>query len=129
MKNSITLMGRIGKDPEFKTLQGGENVVNLSMATSETYKDKSGEKKQITEWHSLTAWGEKAEMLSKYVKKGDLLMIDGKLTYQKWEKDNVKHERAVIKIDKVYFMPNRSETKNDLKHDVKQEEKDNDLSF
>lgn len=131
--NLIILTGRLGKNPELKQLENIQ-VCNMSLATYETWKDKDGNKREQTEWHSLQAWGKTAEILSKYFKSGDPITVTGKLTYQKWEKDGVKHEKAVIKIDNFEFLP-KSKSQ-DEKPEVKEEPKEpqhqetvNDLPF
>ena len=99
MKNHISLIGRVGKDPETKQLTNGV-VSNFSLATSEKYKDKQGQKQEQTEWHNITAWGKTAETVDKYVKKGDMIGVEGKMTYQKWEdKDGNNRTTPVVKMD------------------------------
>lgn len=87
--NKVILLGRLGKDPEVKHLQSGQTVANFSIATSESYKDKNGEKKETTEWHNIVLWRGLAEVAEKYLHKGDLVYIEGKLTTRSWEKDGV----------------------------------------
>jgi single-strand DNA-binding protein len=89
MYNKVTLIGRLGKDPEVKTLSTGATVANFSMATTESYKDKNGEKKETTEWHNIVIWNKLADIVKQYVHKGDLIMIEGKITTRSWEKDGV----------------------------------------
>jgi single-strand DNA-binding protein len=81
-------VGRIGKAPELKTFDSGAMLATLSIATSESYRDKtSGQKKEVTEWHNVVAWRQLAEIISKYCKKGDLIYVEGKLTTRSWEKN------------------------------------------
>lgn len=88
--NKVILLGRLGKDPETKTIGSGQMVANFSIATSETWKDKStGEKKESTEWHNCQAWGPVAEIIQKYVHKGDQVYVEGKLKTRSWEKDGI----------------------------------------
>lgn len=87
--NKVILVGRVGKQPEVRNLDNGNAVANFSLATSETYKDKSGEKKETTEWSNIVLWGKLAEIAQKYVNKGDLVYIEGKLQTRSWEKDGV----------------------------------------
>lgn len=90
MINKVILVGRVGKDPEVRNLENGTAVANLSIATTESYKDKiSGEKKETTTWHNLVFWRNLAEIAQKYVKKGQLLYVEGKLQTRSWEKDGV----------------------------------------
>lgn len=85
MLNEAKLIGRVGKDPEIKRLDNGKCVVKFSVATTEKYTDKSGEKKETTEWHNCSAWDKLAEIIEKYVKKGMLIYVSGKIQYQEYE--------------------------------------------
>ena len=124
--NLIILTGRLGKDPELKELET-TSVVNMSLATSETWKDKDGNKKEKTEWHTLQAWGKTAEILSKYFKKGDPITVTGQLIYQKWEKDGVKHERAIVKVVSFEFLPKPAQTDKIERNEAQEQEvNDND---
>lgn len=87
MVNKIILIGFTGKDPEVTHLEGDRTVAKFSLATSESYKNKQGEKVTDTEWHSIVVWRGLAKVVEKYVKKGDKLYIEGKLTHRKYEKD------------------------------------------
>jgi single-strand DNA-binding protein len=82
--NKVILLGNIGKDPEVRETKAG-NIVNLVMATSEKYTDKSGQKQENTEWHNLVVFGKLADVVTKYVKKGDKLYVEGSITTRKWE--------------------------------------------
>lgn len=90
MINKCTLVGRVGKDPEVTELNSGI-VVNFSLATSEKWKDKEGVKQESTEWHNIKSFGSLAEVFRKYVKKGDLIYIEGKIKTRSWETDGKKH--------------------------------------
>lgn len=88
--NKVILIGRLGKDPEVRNLESGATVANFTMATTETYKDKTtGEKKEITEWHNIVLWRGAAEVAAKYLHKGDLVYIEGRLRTRSWEKEGV----------------------------------------
>ena len=102
--NIVSLIGRVGKDPEVRHLDSGNTVANFSLATTETYKDKSGDKKEETQWHNCVAWGKTAEVAEKYVHKGDQLYVSGKLVYEQYEKESVKHTVAKIRIDKMVML-------------------------
>jgi len=84
MVNKVQLLGNIGKDPEVRETKSG-NIVNMVMATSEKYTDKSGQKQENTEWHNLVVFGKLADVVAKYVKKGDKLYVEGSITTRKWE--------------------------------------------
>jgi single-strand DNA-binding protein len=83
--NKVILLGRLGKDPEVRYMANGEAVANFSIATSESWKDKSGEKQEKTEWHNCTAYKRLAEIVGEYVKKGSQIYVEGKLQTRKWE--------------------------------------------
>lgn len=85
MINKVTLVGNLGKDPEIRHLENGTAVAQFSMATSESYKDKSGEWQNITEWHNIVCWRGLADSVEKNLKKGSLVYIEGKITTRKWQ--------------------------------------------
>jgi single-strand DNA-binding protein len=88
--NKVILFGRLGKDPEVRNLDSGVAVANFTIATSESYKDKTtGEKKEITEWHNIVLWRRLAEVAQRYLHKGDLVYVEGKLRSRSWEKEGV----------------------------------------
>ena len=89
--NKVILLGHVGKDPEIRTTNGGTLVANLSLATTDRYKDSQGEWQDRTEWHNLAAYARGAEILRDYVKKGSKLYVEGKLTTRSWDdKDSGK---------------------------------------
>ena len=96
--NKVILLGNLGKDPEVRYLEGGTAVASFSLATSESYKDKSGARKDITEWHNVVLWRGLAEVSEKYLKKGDTVYIEGKLKTRSWDdKDgNKKYTTEVV---------------------------------
>jgi single-strand DNA-binding protein len=86
--NKVILIGRLGKDPEVRSLESGVSVANFTMATTETYRDRnSGEKKEITEWHNIVVWRGLADVASKYLHKGDQVYIEGKIRSRSYEKE------------------------------------------
>jgi single-strand DNA-binding protein len=98
--NKVILLGNVGKDPEIRTTQGGQPIANLSIATSETWRDKnSGERKEKTEWHRVVIFNEKlAEVAQKYVRKGTKLYVEGQLTTRKWtdQSGNERYSTEVV---------------------------------
>lgn len=91
MINKVILIGRLGRDPEVRRLENGVAVAKFSLATDETYKDKEGNKVQQTEWHNIVVWRGLAETAEKYLKKGMLIYVEGKLTHRDYmDKDNNK---------------------------------------
>lgn len=98
--NKVILVGTLGQDPEVKYLTNGNAVCNLSLATSEQWKDKqTGEKKEKTEWHRVVMFGKVAEIAGEYCRKGSQVYIEGKLETREWEKDGVKRYTTEIKVD------------------------------
>jgi single-strand DNA-binding protein len=83
--NRVTLLGNLGKDPEIKFLPSGQAVANFSIATTERFKDKDGQWQDRTEWHNIVAYGRTAEIVRDYVKKGNKLYVDGRLTTRSWD--------------------------------------------
>ncbi|MEQ8907137.1 single-stranded DNA-binding protein [Ekhidna sp.] len=103
--NKVILVGRLGKDPEVRHLENGATVANFSMATSETYKDRqTGEKREQTEWHNVVLWRGLAEVAEKYVKKGDMIYIEGKLRTRSWEKDGVTRYTTEVVGDNMTML-------------------------
>lgn len=83
--NKVIIVGRIGKDPEVRHLESGKSVASFSVATSERYKDKNGNKKENTEWFNVVLWSPLSEVAEKYLKKGDQVYIEGKLSTRSYE--------------------------------------------
>lgn len=105
MINKVNLFGCVGQDPTIREV-GNTKVATLSLATSETWRDKDGKKQKETQWHNLVFWGSQAEIVEKYVKKGKLIQIFGKLTYRNYEdKDGVKHYVTEIRVNELVLMP------------------------
>lgn len=91
MVNKVILIGRLGRDPEVRRLESGAAVAKFSIATDEYYKDKDGNRVQQTEWHNIVLWRGLAERAEKFLKKGMLIYVEGKLTHRDYlDKDNVK---------------------------------------
>ena len=91
LKNRVNLIGNLGADPEFKELEGGKKIAKVRLATSESYKNKDGEKITDTQWHNLVMWGHKAEFVEKYLKKGQEVAVEGKLNHRSY--DNAEGEK------------------------------------
>lgn len=104
--NQITLIGRLGQDPELKSA-GSNSVVNVSLATSSKYKNRDGELVEDTQWHRLTIWGRQGEVVSDYVKKGDQIAVVGEMRYRKYEnKDGIEVTAAEVQVSKVHLLGN-----------------------
>ena len=96
--NKVMLIGRLGRDPETRYTASGQAVCNFTLATDESYKDKSGAKQQKTEWHRLVAWSKTAEIAQQYLKKGSLVYIEGKLQSREWEDKRDGAKKTVTEI-------------------------------
>lgn len=108
--NKVILVGRLGKDPEVRHLENGVAVASFSMATSETFKDRTtGERREITEWHNIVLWRGLAEVAEKYLKKGDMVYIEGKLRTRSWEKEGVtRYTTEVVGDNMTMLSPKNS---------------------
>ena len=87
MINKVILIGNLGKDPELRSFESGSSVCTFTLATSETYKDKQGNKQQSTEWHNISIWGKIAEVASKYLRKGSKVYLEGNIKTRSWGND------------------------------------------
>ncbi|MEY2828147.1 MAG: hypothetical protein RIQ33_5 [Bacteroidota bacterium] len=88
--NKVILLGHLGKDPEVQTFDGGRMLAKFTLATTETYKDKAGQKVEKTEWHNIAVWGVQADIAQKYLRKGTPIYLEGKISTREYEKDGVK---------------------------------------
>lgn len=105
MINKVILIGNVGADPEVRYLDGGVAVANLRLATTESYKNKNGEKVDQTEWHNIVLWRGLAEVVEKYVKKGMRLYIEGRIRTRSWDDQNgVKRYTTEIYADNMQML-------------------------
>lgn len=121
--NKVILIGNLGKDPEVRYLDNGIAVANLSLATTENYKNKEGERVSQTEWHDIVLWRGLAEVAEKYLKKGSSVYVEGKLRTNKWvdKEENTRYKTEVL-ADKLTMLgrsnnqenPNGNSTEDDL---------------
>jgi single-strand binding protein len=104
--NKVIILGRLGNDPDSRSMPNGDPVTKISVATSEEWVDKqSGEKKQITEWHNIIAYRKLAEIFSKWLKKGSQVYIEGRLRTRKWQDQNGQDRYATeIIADKMEML-------------------------
>lgn len=96
--NKVILVGHLGKDPEVRYMTSGEAVANVSLATSETWKTKEGEKKEKTEWHHLIFYRRLAEIAGEYLKKGAQIYVEGKIQTRKWQDKETGQDRYTTEI-------------------------------
>jgi len=108
--NKVILVGNLGRDPETRYLPSGEAVTNISVATTATWKDKaSGEKKEETEWHRVSAFGRLAEIMGEYLKKGSQVYIEGSLRTRKWQdKEGKDRYTTEIRADVMQMLGSRA---------------------
>lgn len=99
--NKVMLLGNLGADPELRVTQGGSAVLNLRLATTESYLDKNNTRQERTEWHRVTLWGKRGEALSKFLKKGDKLFIEGGIRTSSYEKSGEKRYSTEINATNV----------------------------
>jgi len=83
--NKVMLIGNLGRDPELRYTQGGQPILNMRLATNESYQNRDGERQEKTEWHSVILWGKRGEALGKILSKGSQLCIEGRLQTRSWE--------------------------------------------
>src|SRR5690348_15655519 len=103
--NKVILLGNLGRDPETRYTTGGDAVTNLNIATSEQWKDKSGEKQERTEWHRVVLFGRQAEIAGEYLKKGRSVYIEGRLQTRKYtDKDGVEKYSTEIVGDRMQLI-------------------------
>jgi single-strand DNA-binding protein len=106
--NKVILIGNLGRDPETRYTTGGDAVTNLNIATTETWKDKSGEKQEKTEWHRVVLFGRQAEIAHEYLKKGRSVYIEGRLQTRKYtDKDGVEKYATEIVGDRMQLLGSR----------------------
>lgn len=116
--NKVILIGNLGKDPEVQKLEGDITVAKFTLATTETYKDKQGNRVDQTEWHNIVAWRQLADFCGKYLHKGSSVYVEGKLKTSSWtDKENIKKYRTEIIADTISFLDKKpSDSGNDSNH-------------
>ena len=103
--NKVIVLGRLGADPEVKTVAGGQTVARLSVATSENWTDKTGQKQERTEWHRIVVWGKLADLCGKYLSKGRQVYCEGRLQTRQWEdQQGQKRYTTEIVANTVQFL-------------------------
>ena len=99
--NKVLLLGNLGADPELRVTPGGQAILKLRLATSETYLDKASVRQERTEWHSITVWGKRGEALAKILTKGSSIFVEGGLRTSSYEKDGEKRYRTEIVANNI----------------------------
>jgi len=109
LRNKVQLIGNIGNNPEIITIQNGKKIAKLSLATNEHFTDSKGEKKTITQWHNLEAWGKIAEIIEQFIKKGEEVAVDGKIVYENYDaKDGTKRYITKIKVNEILMLSGKA---------------------
>lgn len=112
LKNQVTLIGRLGHDPEFTKLDGGKMRTVFNLATSETYRNQNGDRIESTEWHRCVAWGKLAETMGMYLKKGKEIALSGKLTHRSYtDKDGQKKYITEVIVSEFAFLGKKETSK------------------
>lgn len=112
--NRATVLGRLGADPEVRSVSTGKRVATLSVATTESWKNRDGEKQERTEWHRVVIWNRReegglADIVEQYARKGDQIYIEGRIRYRKWEdKEGVTKYTTEIEADNVVLLGGKS---------------------
>jgi len=110
VNNRITIIGRVGQDPEMRRFDSGSVAARLSVATSEKYTNKQGQKVEDTQWHNCKAWGRLAEIIEQYSFKGQQVALTGRMTYQKWtDKNGNKRLSPEIVVEELQMLSKRED--------------------
>ncbi len=107
--NKAILVGNLGKDPEVRYMPGGEAIANITLATTDTWKDKSGVKQEKTEWHRVAFFGRQAEVVGEYLKKGSQIYVEGRIQTRKWQdKEGQDRYTTEIVADRMQMLGGKS---------------------
>lgn len=120
MINKVTLVGRLGKDPDSRSSPGGSIVVKFSVATVERFADRSGQKQERTEWHNIVAWGKLADICAQYLRKGKLVYVEGAIRTEIWDDKATgqKKYRTEIVAREVKMLDRRGDSGSDNNDEV-----------
>lgn len=109
LRNKVTLIGHLGTTPELKTFDGDKKMVRVSLATHETYKNKKGERVSDTTWHNVIAWGQLAELMSRYTQKGSEIAVEGRLVNKSYtDKEGIKRFSTEIHMNELLLLGSKS---------------------
>ncbi len=108
-RNRVQLIGHLGAEPELKSLENGNTLAKMNVATTEIYKNAKGEKVTDTQWHRVTAWGKTAEIAGKYLSKGSFVLMEGKLTYNEYtDKEGQKRFSTDVVISEIVLLEKKA---------------------
>jgi single-strand DNA-binding protein len=106
--NKVILVGTLGRDPELRYMPSGDALASFNVATNDTWKDKSGQKQERTEWHRISLFGKQAEIAGQYLKKGSSVYLEGRLQTRKWsDKEGVERQTTEIVADRMQMLGSR----------------------
>lgn len=108
--NKVLLIGNVGKDPEVRHLESGAAVATITLATSERYRDRNGEMRELTEWHTVIAWRQLADLAENYIRKGSQIYVEGKIRSRSWDDQNgQKRYVTEIQADSIQLLGRRND--------------------
>lgn len=108
--NKVLLIGNVGKDPEVRHLESGAAVATITLATSERYRDRNGEMRELTEWHTVIAWRQLADLAENYIRKGSQIYVEGKIRSRSWDDQNgQKRYVTEIQADSIQLLGRRAD--------------------
>lgn len=106
--NKVLLIGNVGKEPDIRHLEGGSSVATITLATNERFKDRSGESKEVTEWHTIIAWGQLADLARNYIHKGTQIFVEGAIRTRTWDdQSGNKHYATEIRATTIQLLGRR----------------------
>lgn len=110
MLNKVQIIGRLGRDVELRQAQGGTSIASFTVATDESYTDRSGQRVEQTEWHRVSVFGKQAELCGKFIGKGSLVYVEGKLRTRKWtDQSGQERSNTEINADRVQFLDRKQD--------------------
>ncbi|MBN1577323.1 MAG: single-stranded DNA-binding protein [Chitinispirillaceae bacterium] len=113
--NKVILIGNLGKDPELRYTPGGQPVASFSLATTERWNDRNGQRQDRTEWHNIVAWGKLGELVNQYLKKGRSAYIEGRITTRSWDdKDGNKRYKTEIVANQIQFLGSAGQSSGEM---------------
>jgi len=102
--NKMIAMGNLTRDPKLRTIPGGAQVCDLSLATNRSFNSANGEKREETCFIDVTVWGKQGESCAKYLKQGRQILVEGRLVFQQWEKEGQKRSKHILTAERVQFL-------------------------
>ncbi len=129
--NNVQLVGRIGKDAEYNNVSAEMNVITFTLATSESFTNKAGEKVEATEWHTIKRF-QKSTKIAEFLTKGTLVSVQGQIRTEKWDKDGVTHYKTIIKAEKIELLSKAKDStpgSDQVEDNIPKEDGDDSLPF